>query len=94
MDAWSGTPRDEDWVDYYYSWGLSRATDVPGLSRTLLEATDAGFLEDKAILEAQHRNIRERPEGNLIDIKADAGPNKLLWVLDRMLAEENQRNVA
>lgn len=82
------TPRDADHVDYYYSWGLSRATDVPGLSRTLLEATDVAFLEDKAILEAQHRNLRERPDGNLIDIKADAGPNKLLNLLDRMLAEE------
>jgi len=91
LDSYSSqavTPRDADWVDYYYSWGLSRATDVPGLSLTLREATDAAFLEDKAILEAQHRNIRERPDGNLIDIRADAGPNKLLHLLDRLLAAE------
>ena len=82
------TPSDEDWVDYYYSWGASKATDVPGLSDMLLESTHLAFREDQAMLEAQHRNIKERPHGNLVDIKADLGPNKLLWLLDKRLREE------
>ena len=82
------TPRDEKSVDYYYSWGLSNATDRPGMSEMFLEAVDLGFLEDKAILEAQQKNLEERPGGNRIDIKLDEGPNKLLWLLNKLIAEE------
>ncbi len=82
------TPNDEDWVDYYYSWGAHRSHDFPGLSQMLLDATDAAFQEDKIMLEAQHRNMKERPDGNLVDIRADTGPNKLLFLWDRLLKEE------
>lgn len=88
------TPRDKSSVDYYYSWGLSRETDGPGMSEMFLEAVDAGFLEDKAILEAQQKNVEQRPDGNRIDIKLDAGPNKLLWLLDKLLAEEQRQFAA
>jgi vanillate O-demethylase monooxygenase subunit len=84
------TPRDEDSVDYYYSWGPSRATDAPGLSDLLHEAINDAFLEDKATLEAQHRNLRSRPDAPQVNIKLDAGPGKMLWVLDRFLKEEQQ----
>ncbi len=30
----------------------------------------------------------ERPHGNKVDIKHAAGPNKLVWVLDKFLREE------
>lgn len=30
----------------------------------LREAVDAAFLEDKAMLEGQHSNMKERPDGN------------------------------
>jgi vanillate O-demethylase monooxygenase subunit len=92
LDSYSSqavTPRDARTVDYYYSWGLHRSTDAPGMSEMFLDAVNVGFLEDKAILEAQQRNIEERPDGNKIDIKLDAGPNKLLWLLDKLIAEEN-----
>ncbi len=82
------TPRDEDWVDYYYSWGTSVATDVPGMSDMLLEAINAAFLEDKAVLEAQYRNVKERPHVKQVGILLDAGPEKMLWLLDKFLAEE------
>ncbi|MBI2800607.1 MAG: hypothetical protein HYX63_10070 [Gammaproteobacteria bacterium] len=60
------------------------------MSELLLEAVNAAFLEDRAMLEAQHRNFRERPDGNLVDIKYAAGPNKLLWVLDKYIQEERR----
>lgn len=82
------TPCDADSVQYYYSWGASRATDSPGLSDLLKEAIDAAFLEDKLTLEAQHRNISEKPDFKTIDIVHDAGPGKMLWLLDKMLKEE------
>ncbi|MSR13716.1 MAG: aromatic ring-hydroxylating dioxygenase subunit alpha [Gammaproteobacteria bacterium] len=91
LDSWSSqavTPRDEHWCDYYYSWGLSEATDSPGMVDLLVEAANAAFLEDKAMLEAQYERLRECPDGNKIDIKADTGPNKMLFLVDKLLAEE------
>jgi len=84
------TPRDEEWVDYYYSWGTSVATDSPGMSEMLLEAVNAAFLEDKAMLEAQHRNVKERPHAKQVGIYLDAGPEKMLSLLDKFLAEEER----
>lgn len=82
------TPRDEDSVDYYYSWGSSVATDGPGISDMLHETITTAFIEDKDMLEAQHQRMKERPNKRMIDIVHDAGPAKLLWVLDKLLKEE------
>lgn len=91
LDTWTCqavTPRDADSVDYYYSWGPSVETDSPGMADMLHEANKAAFLEDKVILEAQHRNMKERPDAPQVDIRHDAGPGKMLWVLDKILKEE------
>lgn len=93
LDTFSGqaiTPRDEGSLDYYYSWGCSRATDLPGVTHLMHEANNAAFLEDKAMLEGQYRRLRERPDAPQVDIVHDAGPGKMLWVLDRLLREEAQ----
>ncbi len=84
------TPVDQDNVEYYYSWGSSVATDLPGLSDMLREGVDAAFLEDKAMLEAQHRNVKERPDGNRLSIVHDAGPAMMLRILDQFLAAESE----
>ncbi len=62
LDSYSSqavTPVDEDTCEYYYSWGSSKATDRPGLSDMLFEAVDTAFREDRTVLEAQHRNLKE-----------------------------------
>jgi vanillate O-demethylase monooxygenase subunit len=82
------TPRDADSVDYYYSWGASRATDFPGLSDMLRDTLDMAFREDADVLEAQHERVKERPHLKGIDIALDAGPGKMLWILDKLLKEE------
>ena len=87
------TPRDEDWVDYYYSWGTSVATDSPGMSEMLLETVNAAFVEDKVVLEAQWRNVKERPHAKQVGMLLDAGPEKMLSILDTFLAEEAQERV-
>jgi hypothetical protein len=68
--------------------GASLATDHPGLGDMLFETVDAAFREDRTVLEAQHRNIKERPEGNRENIVHDAGPAMLLRRLDQLLEEE------
>lgn len=82
------TPRDADSVDYYYSWGPSRQTDSPGMSDMLHEANVAAFIEDKTMLEGQYARLKERPDGNKVDIAQDAGGGKMLWVLDKLLKQE------
>ncbi|TDU28557.1 vanillate O-demethylase monooxygenase subunit [Panacagrimonas perspica] len=89
------TPRDADSVDYYYSWGASRATEFPGLSDMLRDTLNIAFREDADVLEAQHIRVKERPHLKTIDIALDAGPGKMLWVLDKLLKEEGEpRTVA
>lgn len=82
------TPRDEKSVDYYYSWGVSKKTDQPGLSDLLKEGLDRAFAEDKAILEAQQIRIQENPNLQLFTIAADAGPVRMLALLDKLIQQE------
>ncbi|HLW71441.1 MAG TPA: aromatic ring-hydroxylating dioxygenase subunit alpha [Candidatus Binataceae bacterium] len=91
LDSYSSqavTPVDEDTCEYYFSWGASKATDAPGMSDMLFETVDAAFQEDAIVLEAQHRNLKERPDGNLVNIVHDAGPEMLLRLLDKRIEEE------
>jgi hypothetical protein len=61
---------------------------VPGLSELLGRTLDIAFNEDRVVLEAQHIRRMERPEQKLLNIANDAGPIKMLWVLDNLLREE------
>jgi hypothetical protein len=54
----------------------------------LRDILDVAFLEDAHVLEAQHIRMKEKPDLKMIDIVHDAGPGKMLWVLDRMLKDE------
>lgn len=91
VDSWTCqtvTPCDDDSVDYYYSWGASRETEIPGLSDLLGSTLDIAFDEDRVMLEAQHIRYQECPDAPRLNIANDAGPIKMLWVLDKLLAEE------
>lgn len=91
LDTWTCqtvTPADADSVDYYFSWGAHKSTDFPGLSDLLRDILDVAFMEDARVLEAQHLRMKEKPDLKMIDIVHDAGPGKMLWVLDRLLKEE------
>lgn len=40
------------------------------------------------MLEAQWRNVKERPHAKQIGVLLDAGPEKMLSLLDKFLTEE------
>lgn len=82
------TPNDADSVEYYFSWGARKDLDFPGLSDLLREILDVAFLEDAHVLEAQHQRRCEKPDYPEIDIAHDAGPGKMLWVLNKLLKKE------
>lgn len=81
-------PNDEDSVEYYFSWGSKKVFEFPGLSDLLRDVLDVAFLEDRHVLEAQHLRMKEKPNHPMVDIIHDAGPGKMLWVLDKVLKEE------
>lgn len=84
-------PNDENSVEYWFSWGSKRAFDFPGLSDLLRDILDKAFLEDRDVLEAQHVRMAEAPDFPMVDIVHDAGPGKMLWVLDKLLKEESKQ---
>ncbi len=85
------TPRDEGSVDYYYSWGVSKQTEQPGLADTLKEGLDQAFTEDKAMLEGQQVRLRENPDFKQMGIgPADAGPAKMLRVINELIEAEER----
>ncbi len=93
-DTWTCqavTPCDEESVEYYYSWGSSRQCELPGLSELLRDNLDDAFSEDRAVLEAQHVRTREKPDYPTIDIVHDAGPRRMLWLLDETLKAEREQ---
>lgn len=92
LDSWSCqavTPRDAESVDYYYSWGVNKQTEIPGLADLLREGLDAAFAEDKQMLEGQQLRIRENPNFRQIGIGvADIGPVRMQQVIDELIADE------
>jgi len=86
----SVTPRDENSIDYYFSWGTSRATIAPGIIDLMYRTNFEAFLEDKRILEGQRQRQLEYPDAPQIDIVHDAGPGRMLWVLDKLIEEETR----
>ncbi|MCC2626366.1 MAG: vanillate O-demethylase oxygenase [Thermomicrobiales bacterium] len=91
LDTWTCqtvTPRDADSVDYYYSMGPRKEQEFPGLSEMMRDTLDKAFREDAAVLEKQWERVKERPDAPQINIALDAGPGKMLWVLDKLLKQE------
>jgi vanillate O-demethylase monooxygenase subunit len=82
------TPRDDLSVDYYYSWGVRRDMDRPGLTDLLKQAIDRAFLEDKEMLEAQQQRMLEKPDWPMLSIIHDLGPTRMLRALDRLIRSE------
>ncbi|QID17646.1 Rieske 2Fe-2S domain-containing protein [Nitrogeniibacter mangrovi] len=82
------TPRDEGSLDYYYSWGPHRDTQQPGITQSLMAWAHEAFLEDKQMLEAQYLRVKEKPDHPVVDYIHDAGPGKLLWLLDKLIDDE------
>ncbi len=87
-------PNDEHSVEYYFSWGAKKTCDFPGLSDLLREVLDVAFLEDRRVLEAQHVRMKEAPNHPMIDIVHDLGPNKMFFVLDKLLKQEAAEKAA
>ncbi len=81
-------PNNADSVEYYFSWGSRADLEFPGLSDLLRDVLDIAFLEDRHVLEAQHIRMKEKPNFPMVSILHDAGPSRMLRLLDEVLAGE------
>lgn len=84
------TPTTEDTSRYFFSMGprASEANAIELAGMMLANITQA-FGEDKRMIEAQHRAIKEQ-ELSPMTIRHDTGPVQMRRVIDRLLMEDAQ----
>lgn len=82
------TPIDEDTTRYF--WLQHRNTDPhdEDLTRRIADGARAAFEEDKVVLEAVHRGMKNRT-GQTTGLLLDAAANRFRKGLDALIAQEN-----
>ena len=61
------------------------------MSKLLFDGAVATFLEDKAMVEAQQKNLEGNSLDGLIDINADTAQLQVRRMLSELIAQENAR---
>jgi vanillate O-demethylase monooxygenase subunit len=79
------TPETE--TSTWYHWGMVRnfQTDDRGLTFRIRDGQAAVFEEDTQILESQQRNVLQRPDRDLRNLKIDAGGVHARRIIQHML---------
>lgn len=78
------TPESETTSHYFWTMACSTHPDAPDNLETVYQQTAATFEEDRVIIEAQYRNMRQFPSGSMIDIHVDAGANRARRIIDSL----------
>ncbi len=71
----------------FFRWG-PRSNEDPAITDILMESAQAGFAEDKRVIEAQDRVVRRDPNAKMVTIAVDAGLVQMRRVFDEMLRTE------
>jgi len=82
------TPESSESTHSFYRWG-PRSNEDPAIVDILMDAAQAGFGEDKQIIEAQQRVVRRDPNAKMSTIGVDAGVVMMRRVFQEMLRAEN-----
>jgi vanillate O-demethylase monooxygenase subunit len=84
------TAMTDDTSRYFYSWGprTCEAQASPQMPEAMFELANRAFQEDRAIIEAQARNQKLRPEPHPLMIGHDRGPSLLRAVMQKMIERE------
>jgi phenylpropionate dioxygenase-like ring-hydroxylating dioxygenase large terminal subunit len=78
-------PADETSCWQMWVWPRKYATDDHRLTGEVVAGINQVFAEDVVMLEAQQRNIAERPDGRMIGIATDQGPLRAREIIDRRI---------
>jgi phenylpropionate dioxygenase-like ring-hydroxylating dioxygenase large terminal subunit len=90
FNSHSVTPETERTTHYFWSSSRDYRLDDPGLDEIMREIRNT-FLEDVAMVEAQHRVIEAFPGAPSIDVSADAPTIQARNMMARLIAEEQAR---
>jgi phenylpropionate dioxygenase-like ring-hydroxylating dioxygenase large terminal subunit len=82
------TPESDTSCHYHFGFARNFKLDDAQMSKLLYEGTVATFLEDRAMLEAQQKNLKGGTLDGLVHIAADAAQMQARRVLDEMVRAE------
>ena len=89
------TPETRRSTHFFWNYLHDFELDNPNIALSLRDSMIEGFLEDKAIIEAQQRLFDADPDYQLLAIGADAALSHFRWLLNnRMEQERAQRRAA
>jgi hypothetical protein len=84
------TPATETTCHYHFGFARNFQRDDAAMSKMLYEGSVNTFLEDKAMLEAQQKNVNGGALDNMIHINADAAQLQARRMLDELVRAEAQ----
>ena len=82
------TPMTADTTRYFFSWGPSGRTGSAEDAAVMRQVLNAAFLEDKTIIEAQHKIIALDPDRKPMPIVHDKGVTLFQRLMQRLMREE------
>lgn len=80
------TPETETTAHYFWTIATNPHPDKDNVTQLVIEQTEATFLEDKVVLEAQWRNQHRFAVRQQVDIHVDAGPNRARRIVRELIA--------
>jgi vanillate O-demethylase monooxygenase subunit len=81
------TPETETTSHYFWSMASNRHPEMPDNLPTVIEQTRFTFEEDRMVIEAQYRNMRQfGPGAGWTDIHVDVGANRARRIIARLVA--------
>lgn len=80
------TPETEESCYYFWSMAGNKHPDMPETIATVIEQTRYTFDEDRAVIEAQYRNMKDfGSDATWLDIHVDAGANRARRIVARLV---------
>ena len=88
------TPETRRTTHFFWNYLHNFDLDDPNIALSLCNSLREGFMEDKAIIEAQQKLFDREPDTTLLAIAADAPLAHFRRVFGQRLAAEQQGSVA
>ncbi len=83
------TPETDDTCHYFWSMSSTKHPDMPDNIEAVIEQTAFTFDEDRAIIEAQYRNMLQFGErATWTDIHVDVGGNRARRIVAKLLEQQ------
>ena len=83
------TPETRRTTHFFWNYLHNFDLDDPNIALSLCNSLREGFMEDKAIIEAQQKLFDKDPDTRLLAIAADAPLSHFRWTLKQRIAQEH-----